>query len=104
MPRKVVNAKAILDQFHVSEKTKEEIKDHFPKAKSFEENFQFVPAEFLKHVFLRTVELDNGGLLTAATESFDEVFRSETVDQDEETVRFTTEGKIVDQRFRKVKP
>jgi len=104
MPKKVVNAKAILDQFHVSQKTKEEIKNHFPKAKSFEENFQFVPAEFLKHVFLRTVELDNGGLLTAATESFDEVFTSETVDEDEEVVRFTTEGKIVDQRFRKVKP
>jgi hypothetical protein len=104
MPKKVVNAKTVLDQFHVSQKTKEEIKEHFPKAKAFEENFQFVPAEFLKHVFLRTVELDNGGLLTAPTENFDNVFTSETVNVHEDVVRFTTEGKIVDQRFRKVKP
>jgi hypothetical protein len=104
MPKKVTHAKKILDQFQVSEKTKEQIKNVFPKAKAFEENFQFVPAEFLKHVFLRTVELDNSGLLTAPTESFDAIFASETVDKDEEVVRFTTEGKIVDQRFRKAKP
>lgn len=104
MPRKVMNAKAILDQFHVSEETKQEIKDHFPRAKSFQENFQFVPSEFLKHVFLRTVELDNGGLLTAATERFDEVFTSETVDAAKSVVRFSTQGKIIDQRFRKAKP
>jgi hypothetical protein len=104
MPRRVINAKKILDQFHVSDETKEQIKDHFPRAKSFEENFQFVPAEFLKHVFLRTVELDNGGLLTAATERFDEVFVSETVNKSKDIVRFSTQGKIVDQRFRKAKP
>jgi hypothetical protein len=104
MPKKVTNAKGILDQFHVSEDTKEQIKNHFPRTKSFEENFQFIPAEFLKHVFLRTVELDNGGLLTAATERFDAVFTSETVDASKEVVRFSTQGKIVDQRFRRVKP
>jgi hypothetical protein len=67
MPRKIVNAKALLDQLQVPEETQEQIKERFPRAKLFAENFQFVPAEFLKHVALRTVELDNGGLLTAAT-------------------------------------
>jgi hypothetical protein len=104
MPRKVVNAKGLLDQFHVPEETQEQIKERFPRAKLFEENFQFVPAEFLKHVALRTVELDNGGLLTAATARFDDVFTSEVVDAAKEVVKFSTEGKIVDQRFRKVKP
>jgi hypothetical protein len=104
LPKRIVNAKALLDQFHVSEATKEQIKNHFPRAKSFEENFQFIPAEFLKHIFLRTVELDNGGLLTAATERFDDVFASEMVDASQDVVRFSTQGKIVDQRFRKVKP
>jgi hypothetical protein len=104
MPRKIVNAKALLDQLQVPEETQEQIKERFPRAKLFAENFQFVPAEFLKHVALRTVELDNGGLLTAATERFDNVFTSETVDASKELVRFTTQGKIVDQRFRKVKP
>lgn len=104
LPRRVVNAKGLLDQFNVSDETKEEIKNHFPRAKSFEENFQFVPAEFLKHVSLRTVELDNGGLLTASTERFDDVFTSETVDASQDVIRFSTQGRIVDQRFRKVKP
>jgi hypothetical protein len=102
MPRKIVNAKGLLDQLQVPEETQEQIKERFPRAKLFAENFQFVPAEFLKHVALRTVELDNGGLLTAATERFDNVFTSETVDASKEVVRFTTQGKIVDQRFRKV--
>ena len=65
---------------------------------------QCVPAEFLKHVFLRTVELDNGGLLTAATERFDQVFTTETVDAAKHVVRFSTQGKVVDQRFRKLNP
>lgn len=104
MPKRVVSGKGILDHFHVSAETQEQIKDCFPRAKLFEENFQFVPAEFLKHVALRTIELDNGGLLTAATQRFDQVFTTEVVDRAEDVVRFTTQGKIVDQRFRKAKP
>jgi hypothetical protein len=101
MPKRVVNAKGILDQFHVSPATQEEIKKHFPRAKLFDENFQFVPTEFLKHVSLQTVELDNGGLLTAATERFNDIFKRESVDASDDIVRFSTQGKIVDQRFRK---
>lgn len=104
MPNRVVNAKGILDQFHISQTTQEEIKKHFPSTKLFGENFQFVPAEFLKHVPLQTVELDNGGLLTAAAERFDDVFKRETVNASEDTIRFSTQGKIVNQRFRKAKP
>jgi len=104
MPKKVVSAKGLLDQFQVPEETQEQIKERFPRAKLFEENFQFVPAEFLKHVALRTVELDNGGLLTATTARFDEVFTSEVVNKSEGIVKFSTQGKVIDQRFRKARP
>lgn len=104
MPKKVVSAKGILDQFNVSDETREQIEKHFPRAKLLEENFHFVPTEFAKHMSLRTVELDNGGLLTAATERFDNVFVTEVVDAAKEVVKFSTQGKIVDQRFRKAKP
>lgn len=103
-PKKIINPKALLDQLQIPAQTKEEIKKRFPKAKAFEENFQFVPAEFVKHVLLRTVELDNGGLLTAPSQKFDDVFASESVSPNTDVVRFTTEGKIVNQRFRKAKP
>lgn len=104
MPRKVLSAKDIVRQFHVSEETNKEIRERFPREALFEERFRFVPAEFLKHVAVKTVELDNGGLLTASTERFDEVFKRQIVDATKEVVRFSTEGKIVDQRFRKVTP
>jgi hypothetical protein len=104
MPKNVVNAKEILDRFLFSEETKQEIKNSFPRAKSFEENFEFVSSEFRKHVSLRTVELDNGGLLTADVERFNEVFSSDTIDPDDGVVRFSTQGRIIDQRFRRVKP
>jgi hypothetical protein len=99
-----VSAKELLDQFHVPEKTQEEIKDRFRGTKSFDETFTFVPDEFAKFVHMRTTELDNGALLTAPTERFDQVFTTEVVGTTPGVFRFSTQGRIVDQRFRKVKP
>ena len=105
MPAQVgVSAKGLLDQFHVPAGTQEQIKDRFPKAKSFEETFTFVPGEFAKFVTMRTIELDNGALLTAPTERFDVVFTREPVTGRANIFRFVTQGSIVDQRFRMVKP
>jgi len=99
-----VSAKKLLDQFHVPEETQEQIKDRFRGAKSFEETFTFVPNEFAKFVHMRTTELDNGALLTAPTERFDQVFTREPVGTAPGLFRFSTQGRIIDQRFRKVKP
>ena len=105
MPAQVgVSAKGLLDQFHVPTETQEQIKEHFPKAKSFEETFTFVPGEFAKFVSMRTTELDNGALLTAPTDRFDRVFASEPVAGAAGVFRFSTQGRVTDQRFRKVKP
>lgn len=99
-----VSAKELLDQFHVSEETQEQIKERFPKAKSFEESFTFVPDEFAKFVHIRITELDNGALLTAPSDRFEQVFATEPVPNTPGVFRFSTQGRIVDQRFRKVKP
>jgi hypothetical protein len=99
-----VSAKELLEQFHVPEKTQEQIKDRFRGTKSFEETFTFVPDEFAKFVHMRTTELDNGALLTAPTERFDQIFTTEAVGTTPGVFRFSTQGRIVDQRFRKVKP
>jgi hypothetical protein len=100
-----LSAKGLLDRFQVPPETQEQIKKRFPKAKSFDETFTFVPDEFAKFVNMRTVELDNGALLTAPTDRFDQVFTREPVaGANNDVVRFSTEGSIIDQRFRKVKP
>jgi hypothetical protein len=103
MPKKVVSAQEILNQFHVSDETQQQIKAKFHPAGLFEERFRFVPVEFLKHVAFKTVELDNGGLLTASTDRFDSVFTREVIGQSEDIVKFSTQGKVIDQRFRKTK-
>jgi len=102
MPKKVTSGEDILKQFHVSDTTQEQIKDQFPREALFGERFRFIPAEFLRHVAIKTVELDNGGLLTASTERFDKVFTKEVVDPAKALVKFSTQGKVVDQRFKKV--
>jgi len=100
-----LSAKGLLDRFHVPAETQEQIKERFTKAKSFDDTFTFVPDEFAKFVSMRTIELDNGALLTAPTDRFDEVFtREEVAGVISDVFRFSTQGKIVDQRFRKVKP
>lgn len=67
------------------------------------ENFQFDAAEFKQHIAFRSVELSNGGILTAEASKFDQVFQQESVSQTEKEVRFTTQGQIVDQRLRKAR-
>jgi hypothetical protein len=100
-----LSAKGLLERFNVSAETQQQIKERFPKAKSFDDTFTFVPNEFAKFVSMRTIELDNGALLTASTDRFDEVFTRENVaGTGNGVVRFSTQGSIVDQRFRKVKP
>jgi len=56
--------------------------------------------EFISHAALASIELHNGGLLLAPPDRFDEVFTMETIDPIARHYRFTTEGKIVDERVR----
>jgi hypothetical protein len=68
------------------------------------ENFQFDATEFGRHIAFRSMELSNGGILSAEATRFDKVFQQETVDTSNKIVRVTTQGQVVDQRLRKVKP
>jgi hypothetical protein len=103
LKRKVVSAKGILDRFQVSAETQRQIKSRFRRVALFDEAFQFAPDELAKFLAFTTVELSNGGLLTAATNEFDKVFTRETVNSSKDIVRFSTQGSIVDQRFKKLK-
>jgi hypothetical protein len=62
-----------------------------------------MPDELAKFIAFKTVELDNGGLLTASTDNFDAVFVRQVVDSSKDRVRFSTEGTVIDQRLRKTK-
>src|SRR5690606_22585951 len=65
------------------------------------ERFQFDSEEFKRQVAYRSVELDNGGLLSAQAGDFDDVFTREVVDERTQRVRFSTSGRVVSERLRK---
>lgn len=65
------------------------------------EQFKFDIAEFRSQVAYRSVQLDNGGLLTAESENFEEVFNREVISQKTQQVRFSTTGRIVNEKLRK---
>jgi hypothetical protein len=73
-----------------------------------QEQFQFDADEFRRHIVFRSIELSNGGILTAEAARFDEVFKQErpvppaSADADGDVV-ITTRGRVVDQRLRKAK-
>jgi hypothetical protein len=71
------------------------------KPNTIDEKFQFGAEEFRRHVAYRSIELDNGGMLTAETEDFDRVFTSEVLDVVQKKIRYTTEGKIVREKLGK---
>ncbi len=64
------------------------------------ERFEFDFAEFQTLAAFKSVELSNGGTLTAPSSDFDDVFRKEFVDRNRRQVRFTTEGRVVNEKLR----
>ncbi|HEX7047423.1 MAG TPA: hypothetical protein VF275_07615 [Gammaproteobacteria bacterium] len=69
----------------------------------FGERFRFSREEFDKHIAFQSVELDNGGILTAEASKFDQVFQQEAVAENAGEFRFTTEGSIVNRRYKSTK-
>ena len=73
-----------------------EIKPHLHN-----ERFRFKFSEFSGYVTYRSIKLSNGAILTAETGEFDEIFEERVLDELEGTRRYTTEGKVVDEKIGK---
>jgi len=68
-----------------------------------DDQFQLDWAEFSQHLAYRSIELDNGGMLTAESSKFDDVFHREQLRGSAAEVRFSTEGRVVGERLGKSK-
>jgi hypothetical protein len=66
------------------------------------DTFVLDSAEFQRNAAYATVELDQGAMLTAPADRFDECFTREQVANtgNEERFRFITEGRIVEERLK----
>ena len=92
----------ILDNLGISNSSTQAIREHFPKPELMNDTFTFEVEEFDNHIRYRTVELDNGAILTADDREFSNVFHEEQM-QNSNRSRYTTEGTILSQKFRKTK-
>lgn len=66
-----------------------------------DEPFKFDATEFKNQVTYRSVQLDNGGMLTAESAEFEEVFDREVINKRTHEVRFSTTGHIVNEKLKK---
>jgi hypothetical protein len=66
-----------------------------------DENFQFDLNEFRAQVPYRSVELDSGGVLTAESSDFDQVFQREIIDERTQEVRYSAQGRVVQEKLSK---
>ncbi|NVO07340.1 MAG: hypothetical protein HXX19_16100 [Rhodoferax sp.] len=97
---RLVSASQIAEGLHLSQAAKAEFRGQFKTNDLFTDKFQFDANEFSKHVSYQTVELDNGGMLVAKSDQFETVFRKEPVEREQDKVKFSTQGKIINQKFR----
>lgn len=67
------------------------------------ERFRFNDTEFQKHIAIRSIELDSGAILTAPADQFSNVFTQEIINHATGRQRFSTEGKVVDERLKRSK-
>ncbi len=97
-----VSVTSFCSQFNLTEPATKLVRAAMRHDNLMTEQFQFDAEEFAKHIAFRSTELDNGAILTAEVTNFDEVFAQEEADDTGRT-RFTTSGRIVDERLRRIK-
>jgi len=63
------------------------------------EQFQFSSEEFYKHLKYRTLQIDNGAILTAPIDRFEECFQRNPVEETSNEYTFITRGTIVKEKL-----
>lgn len=103
IPAKAMTISEFCDQFHLSSSAKEQVCKQVHSSRLLEDKFIFDRAEFNKHLSYKMVELDNGAILSAQADKFEQCFDEEELDGMDNNVRFVTTGKIVDEKLKRSK-
>ena len=101
---RLINPSRLAHTLNLSSEAVEGIRAGMPRAELFTTPFRFDRDEYDRHVTYRSVTLDNGAVLTAENADFGVVFQRDVVDAKDNVVRFSTEGKVVDEKLRKKSP
>ena len=98
--KETMSVEEFCNRYGFTEDAKAAVVKQLDRADLANDNFQFDADEFTKQLPYRTVELDNGAMLTADAVSFDKVFDHKPVDGGEKT-QFSTVGSIVSEKLEK---
>jgi len=99
MKDQTLTPREVLDRFSLGSSLRDAVLANLPTPEAADAAFVLDISEFRAIAAFRTVELDSGGALTAATDEFDKVFAKEVMGNDG-TVRFSTVGHVVDERVK----
>lgn len=100
---KITTISEFCEKFQLSKETKKAILASVKPEQLADDRFLFDIIEFNKHFSYKSIELDNGAILTASLGKFDQCFRKTAVEERQGAFLFTTEGMIVDERLKKTK-
>ncbi|MBR7996114.1 hypothetical protein KDX08_27060 [Burkholderia cenocepacia] len=101
--RNVLTIPDFCDRLNLSRASKDAVVAAVIPARILNDKFRFDRAEFDKHVAYRSIELDNGAVLSAQIGKFDDCFESIASDEDPEVVTYSTSGRVIDEKLRKSK-
>lgn len=93
--------KEFCERSQLSTETWEVIKTNVKRDKLVNDRFEFDADEFSRHLVYKTIELDNGAVLTAQLEDFDRAFKKQQVEDSQDQYTYTTRGRVVDERLKK---
>lgn len=97
---KIISAQSFSQRLGLSNESTQAIKSEM-KSSLFNEQFKLSIDELNSLIAFKTVELDNGALLTAIAGEFDDVFL--TSQKENGKVSYSTTGRIIDERVKKRK-
>jgi len=100
LPQKAMTISEFCVNFQLSEATKTAVLSKVDPPRLVNEKFRFDAVEFSRHIAYKQIELDNGAVLSAPAEKFEQCFVN-TKKKDSHT--FTTTGHIVDERLKTTK-
>lgn len=97
---KSVSIDDLVTRFQLSEEATTIIRNQVPNEGLLGDTFNLDLEEFQRYATFESIELDNGGILTAPADRFDQTFSREPVNEADGRYRFSTTGRIVDQRIK----
>lgn len=96
----LVSMENFAERFGLSEKSQNALIAKLQHPNLRFDQFQFSAKEFSKHVRFRSLQINNGAVLTAPVGKFDECFKKTCVTEGKNEYVFSTQGVVVNERLR----